>query len=163
MNKIKDEEFELIANKYYKMLINIANKYVRDILTAQEIVQEVFLKFYRAHKTFETEEHMKYWLIRVTINCSLDVLKHQKKKVSIDEEYISNLPNAQDCDDKKNELIYNCVCSLKDSYKAIIILYYYENYSIKEIANILNISETNAQSRLYNARKKLKNLIDERS
>ena len=106
---------------------------------------------------------MKYWLIRVTINCSLDVLKYQKKKVSIDEEYISNLPNAQDCDDKKNELIYNCVCSLKDSYKAIIILYYYENYSIKEIANILNISETNAQSRLYNARKKLKNLIDERS
>ena len=46
MNKIKDEEFELIANKYYKMLINIANKYVRDILTSQEIVQEVFLKFY---------------------------------------------------------------------------------------------------------------------
>ncbi|MBP5408187.1 MAG: hypothetical protein J6Y42_03510 [Bacilli bacterium] len=46
---------------------------------------------------------------------------------------------------------------------AIIILYYYENYSIKEIANILNISETNAQSRLYNERKKLKNLIDERS
>ena len=145
------------------MLINIANKYVRDVFTSQDIVQEVFIKFYRAHKTFETEEHMKNWLIRVTINCSLDILKHKKNEVLIGDEYINNLPDVSDGDNKKNDVIYNCVCALKDSYKAIIILYYYENYNIKEIANILKISETNAQSRLHNARKKLKKIIDERS
>ena len=58
--------------------------------------------------------------------------------------------------------MYECVCSLKDSYKTVIILFFYDNYNIKEISNILKISESNVTTRLDRAKKKLKEIIIER-
>ena len=160
MNRLSDKEFEIIMSKYYKLLINIANKYLRSQYESEDVVQEVFIKFYITQKHFESEEHIKNWLIRTTINGSLDKLKHKVKLIN-DDEYINNLPDSSTIEEK-NEEIYDCVLSLKDSYKNIIILYYYEKYDLKKIANILKISETNAQSRLDRARKKLKHIILER-
>ena len=160
MSHLTDKEFEIIMSKYYKLLINIANKYLRSQYESEDVVQEVFIKFYITQKHFESEEHIKNWLIRLTINNSLDKLR-QKAKIVNDDEYINNLPDPQGFEEK-NEEIYDCVLSLKDSYKNIIILYYYEKYDLKKIATILKISETNAQSRLDRARKRLKHIILER-
>ena len=162
MIKLTDKKFELIINNNYKMLISIAYSYMRDTFYAEDIVQESFIKLYRARKKFESEEHIKNWLIRVTINGCLDALRHKTRELIIDTKQIDNLPDTSDADKEMNEDIYSCICSLKDEYKTIIFLYYYDNYSLKEIANILKISESNASSRLVRARNKLKEIILER-
>ena len=163
MNHLTDEQFEIIYNKYYSMLLNIANKYVRNYPDSEDIVQEVFIKLYKNNKTFEEDEMIKYYLIRLTINYSLNVIKHEKKQL-IDNEYINNLPDTSNSEERNEnkEEIYNCICLLKDNYKTIIILYYYEKYSLKQISNILKISESNASTRLNRAREKLKKIIEER-
>lgn len=164
MSQLTDEQFEVIYNKYYVMLLNIANKYVRNSLDSEDIVQEVFIKFYRIAKTFKNDESIKYYLIRLTINRSLNMIK-TRKKLLIDNEYINNLPDISNTDEKSGskQEIYNCVCLLKDNYKTVIMLYYYENYSLKQIANILKISESNASTRLNRAREKIKKIIEERN
>ena len=101
-------------------------------------------------------------MIRVTKNISLNAVK-KKKIVLLNDEYINNLQDNSVSDNSLREEMMNCVLSLKDSYKNIIILYYYDDLSIKEIANILKISETNAQTRLDRARKKLKEIIEKRN
>ena len=158
MKRLTNEEFDILINKYYNMLFAIAYKYTRDTFNSEDAVQDTFLKLYRAHKGFESDEHMKNWLVRVIINESINVLKRNKKILLIDQEHINNLPDTSDAD-RKNEEIWHCVCKLKESYKTIIILYYYENYNLKEIASILKITETNASSRLDRARKKLKQIV----
>ena len=163
MSHLTDEQFEIIYNKYYSMLLNIANKYVRNYPDSEDIVQEVFIKFYKNNKTFEEDEMIKYYLIRLTINYSLNVIKHEKKQL-IDNEYINNLPDTSNSEERNEnkEEIYSCICLLKDNYKTIIILYYYEKYNLKQISNILKISESNASTRLNRAREKLKKIIEER-
>lgn len=162
MKQLTDNEFEIIVNRYYKLLVNVANKYLRNAFDSEDVVQNTFIKLYRARKEFDSDEHLKNWLIRVTVNNSLDFLKHHNcKKVLIDNEYINSLPDTSDAEEK-NEDIRECVLSLKTSYKTIIILYYYEKYNLKDIACILKISESNASSRLDRARKKLKKILIER-
>ena len=146
------------------MIFKIAYSYTKNSFDSQDIVQEVFIKFYRARNSFKTEEHLKNWLIRVTINESIDVLRKNKNKIEVlvGNEYINNLPDTSDAD-KKNEEIKKCVLSLKDSYKSVIILYYYDGYSVKEIASILKVSENSIKIRLNRARIKLKEIINERN
>ena len=155
-------EFEIKYTQYYETLFRIAYSYVKNSWDADDVVQDVFVKLYLTRKTFKTEDNEKYYLIRLVINRSIDYIRNNKKhNLSIDNEYINNLPDTSDAD-KKNEEIYECVCSLKDSYKTIIVLFFYDDYSVKEIANILKISESNVTTRLSRAKKKLKEIIIER-
>lgn len=161
MRQLTDEKFEEIITMYHGLLVSIAYNYMFDSFYAEDIVQDSFFKLYRVRKHFESVEHIRNWLIRVTINGCLNALKHKSKEMLIGTEYINSIPDIS-AENEKNEDIYSCICSLKDKYKTIIILYYYENYSLKEIANILKISESNASSRLVRARCKLKRIILER-
>ena len=161
MNQLTEEKFVRIVEENSNLLLKIAYSYTKNEFNSQDVVQEAFIKLYRARKEFKSDEHIKNWLIRVVINGCLDILKHNKKELLIDNEYINNLPDTSDADEK-NEEIWHCVCKLKESYKTIIILYYYDNYSIKEIASILNVSEGNVKMRLSRGREKLRKIIEER-
>ena len=155
-------EFEVKYAQYHEMLFRIAYSYVKNSWDADDIVQDVFVKLYLIHKAFKTEDDEKYYLIRLVINRSIDYIRHNKKhNLLLENEYINNLPDTSDAD-KKNEEIYEYVCLLRDSYKTIIILYYYENYSLKEIASILKITQDNAKVRLNRARNQLKKIINGR-
>ena len=161
MKKPTITEFEETINKYSRMLSKIAYSYTKNIFDTQDIVQEVFIKFYNARNSFESEDHIKNWLIRVTINKSIDVLKYSNKKKLIDDEHVNNLQSTNDFGQKSVDL-YDCVCSLKENYKTIITLYYYDNCNISEIAGILKISEGSVRTRLSRARVKLKEVINKR-
>ncbi len=161
MNQLTEEKFVRIVEENSNLLLKIAYSYTKNEFDSQDVVQETFIKLYRARKEFKSDEHIKNWLIRVVINACLDILKHSEKKLLIDNEYINNLPDISDADEK-NELIRESVLSLRNEYKTIIILYYYDNYSIKEIASILNVSEGNVKMRLSRGREKVRKLIDER-
>lgn len=161
MKQLTDSEFARVFDQYFKELFNIAYGYTHDSFEAEDIVQEVFIKFYRAHKTF-SDNSEKYWLIRITINKSLDFLRKKKNtNILTNSEYIDSLPDTYINDDK-NKDIYECVNLLSESYKTIIILHYFDNYSIKEITSILKISESNVTTRLNRAKNKLKEIIVKR-
>lgn len=154
------EEFEIKYNKYFDMLFRVAYRYVKNAYEAENIVQDVFIKLYLKNKQFKDESHEKYYLLRLVINRSIDYIRHNKSQnLSLDNEYVNNVP---DNTNKQDEDIYNCVCLLGDNYKTIIILYYYENINLKEIASVLKISYGNAKVRLNRAREELKKIIEER-
>lgn len=161
MSCLNASELEALVNKYASMLFKIAYSYTKNNYDSDDIVQETFIKFYQAHKTLKDEEHIKNWLIRVTINHSLNVIKHKKKEILVDNDSLNGVADENN-ETQEKDFIYECVSLLKDKYKTIIILYYYDDYSIKEIGEILNISESNVKIRLSRARDKLKILIDER-
>jgi len=132
------------------MVYRLALSRTKSIESAEDIFQDVFLKLSIKMPEFKSQEHEKAWLIRVTINCSNNWLKSawNRKNVALNE--------AIHFESKEREDIYFEVMKLPAKERTIIHLYYYEQFKISEIADILHISENSAKSRLYRARQKLK-------
>lgn len=149
-----DNEFSEKVNLHKNMIFRLAMTYLKNIQDAEDITQDVFIKLFKYKKTFRTVEDEKAWLIRVTINASKDLLKSAwfRKTVPIAEDLVFE-------DQKHNDLFY-AVHQLETKYRSVVHLYYYEDYSMKEIAKILRIKESTIQTRLYRARKQLENILD---
>jgi len=141
------EKYNLYANDLYI----ISYGYLHNKYDAEDIVQDVFLKYLANKRVFTDLDHEKYWLIRVTINLCKDFLK-KKKRVNIDVEYVKNIANSND----ENQILKYEINKLPDIYKDVIVLYYYKNYPTKDIANMLKTSDSNVIKRLERARQILK-------
>ena len=120
---------------------------------ADDVVQDTFLKLYQHKKGFASEEHKKAFLLRVASNKCKDLFKSAwfRKRTPLDE----NIP-ANDCFSKSENILREYVLRLKPNYRAVIYLFYYEGYTVSEIANILKMSETAVTTRLSRARNELK-------
>ena len=119
---------------------------------ADDIFQEVFLRLSR-QKPFDSEEHRKAWLIRVTVNCcnSHFTAPWRQRITSLDDmEEIAVDMEERDFD------VYRQVLALPQMYREVILLFYYEEMSIREIAEALQLTEENVKKRLSRARQKLK-------
>ena len=152
MRKITEEDFETKYYEYKDTIYSIAFNYVHNKSDAEDITQDVFMKYLSSNEEFKEDENEKFWLIRVAINTSISLVKSKwRTKVSFDNEYIAQLKDDNIVD---NDVIHmrTIISSLKDKYKEIIILYYYENYSISDIAQILKISIPACKKRLERAR-----------
>ena len=157
--KIQEENFNYIYNKYANNLYNIAYGYTRNYDDAIDVVQNVYLKLLRCNKDFKTFDDCFYFLIRMTINESIELLRsNYKNKVVLDEELITKLPSQN-----INESIYDiekAIEQLPVKYKTIIILYYYDLMPTKEIAKVLNLSDAAVRKRLERARLWMKEFIE---
>ena len=142
-------EFERIFECYSQMVYKIAFLYLKNEADALDIVQNTFFKLLKK-KDFNNEEHIKRWLLRITVNLCKNNLKSywQRNVVSFEEKYY--FQNNRDLN--LQELIFK----LSPRYKGVVHLYYYEGYSVKEIAAILKISDSAVKQRLKRAREKLK-------
>lgn len=144
-----------LIEKYSDMLIRISYSYMKNKSDAEDITQEVFIKLLHNKPSFKSIEHEKAWLIRVSINLSKDKLKSSyfKNTAPLEGDFI-------DIAKEDNEIIQS-VLNLPLKYKSIVLLYYYEGYSISEVANILSLKESTVGSQLSRARKKLKSILKE--
>lgn len=150
----KNKEYIIyIYNTYSKLILRISYTYLRDSLCAEDILQEVILKIIQKNVTFSDIEKEKNWIIRVTINLCKDYLKSSwyRKKIELKDD-ITYIP-------KENLYILDTVLELPEKYKVVIYLYYYENYNIKEIAQILNKSQNTVGTWLSRAKKILRNKL----
>lgn len=146
-------DFEATYRQYGDMLYRIAFVYTGSPYTAEDILQEVFIALMNTKKNFKSEEHKKAWLIRVTHNKCINTLKAQSNKaICIDE---LNLKATDSNSEQKIDVIKQ-VFALPVKYKAVIILYYYNDYSVDEIAKILKISKSAVKMRLSRGRELLK-------
>jgi len=150
-----DDYIHQLIDKYSDMLMRITYLHMKNKSDAEDIVQDVFVKLIEKPISFENSEHEKAWLIRVTVNLCKDRLKAAwfKKRVKIDVNCYSSNP--------KNSNVLSAILELPVKYRSIILLFYFEDYSIKEIAKILGIKEGSVGSQLHRARKMLEKKLKE--
>lgn len=148
-------EYIRVVDTYANNIYRVALNYCRNRSDAEDVVQNVFLKLFETDTTFRDEEHIKRWLIRVTINKAKDLCSSVWKKRIVPIDAHDSMSYQQFATAESSDL-YDAVMRLSDKYRIIIHLYYYEDYAVKEIAEILGIKETTIQTRLMRARKKLK-------
>lgn len=147
-----------LTTKYSDMIYHIALRYLDTKDDAEDIVQEVFMRYIanvKDGKFFETEEYEKCWLIRVTMNlCCNEIYSARRRK---------NLPFKDilycELDISSENLLYNAVNKLNNRYKEPFILFYIEDMKVSEISKILRISEANVKKRLSRAREQVKEYI----
>ena len=156
MPNLTESEFEVRYHLFKETIYNVAYTYVRNRMDAEDITQEVFLKFLKYDGDFTTLDNEKYWLVRVTINTSKSFLTSSwKKKISLSDEVTLNAPSGSSEQD-----YFNLIVNLPNKLKEVIVLYYYENFKINEIAQILKSSESAIKKRLQRARDLLKGELE---
>lgn len=142
-------------HQYSDMVYRIALNSVRSISAAEDITQEVFLKLIEKQLTFESIQHEKAWLIRVTINYCKNYLKsgwfRKITELTEDIPYISGTLYTLE-----QKELYNQLMKLKEQERTIVYLYYYEEYTLAEIAKILEMNSNTVATKLRRAKEKLK-------
>lgn len=159
---MSDEEFTEAVQEYSDTVFRVCYSACKNRSDAEDMVQNVFLKLYRHGETFNDGEHMKSWLIRVAVNeCKSHLTSpwHKRVTCSIDDERFEQ-ENVSFEMTEQSELFF-AVRALPPKYRIVVHLYYYEDYSVGEIAEMLGLKETTVQTRLMRAREKLKISLSE--
>jgi len=162
------KSFEEIVNKYSAMVYTLAYRVLKNREEAEEISQDVFIKIYQSLNSFNMKSKLSTWIYRITYNTSINKFRSQRRRVvttEIDryvEFNISSLPDAHnDLSEKENQrIISNSILKLPETDRIIITLYYYEELSVKEIAEITELSAQNIKIKLFRSRQKLYNELN---
>lgn len=145
---------------YGNIVYRAAYQYCGNKSDAEDVVQNTFIKLLETKKTFEDEEYLKRWLIRVAVNeaknLSMSFWKHHTNSL---EDFEENA--TYEFQTNEHSELYKAVMSLPAKYRIVVHLYYFEDYSVKEISDILKIKETTVQTQLMRARMKLKEELKE--
>ncbi len=149
---------EILIEMYQDNLFAVAFNICKNGADADDVVQDTFLQYHLTKKQFDNEQHIRAWLIRVAMNKAKDKMRsfwHQKS-LPLDE-YIETLS----FETPESANLFEQVLNLPEKYRIVIHLFYYEDYSVREIAAILKVTETNVKVRLSRGRKMLKDILKE--
>lgn len=153
------EEFISIAERYTDTIYRVAYSWTKNSHDANDVTQDVLIQLYKTEKEFESDSHLKNWLIRVTVNqCKMIFRSHWTRM-----EDISEYANTLGFEEESYLDLFQAVMELDKKYRVPILLFYYEGYSTAEIAAILEIPEKTVSTRLFRAKKKLKDYLEEES
>ena len=146
-----NELIESIFNRNSATVYRIAYLRTGNVHDAEDIMQEVFLRFIKSEPTFENLEHEKAWFIRTTVNRTNSFFSSAWKRriVPLDDDVIFY-------DENDNESLLDAVMSLPKDIATAIHLYYYEDMPVKEIASSMSKSESAVKSLLFRGRKLLR-------
>lgn len=155
---MNESRFTALAEKYMDMVYRIALNALGSAADAEDVTQNVMVRLYRADPDFESEEHAKRWLIRVAVNESKRFigLPWKKREASLEEA----LNASAETDGPRNDLLRK-VTGLPPKYRMPMYLYYYEGYSVKEIAELTGSKTSTLQTRLARGREKLREVLEE--
>ena len=155
------EPVEKLIEQYQKHIFAAAFSVCQNIADADDVVQDTFLKYHSSKKEFSSNEHIKAWLLRVAIKKAKDHTRSfwKKNTISIEELMMASPDNEELPLTQKDEgkEILEEVMKLPTKYRIVIHLFYYEDYSVEEIAKVLGLSVSNVKTRLSRARNMLKN------
>ncbi len=153
---METQEMERIYDKYHESVYRLAFTYCKNRADAEDLTSEVFLKRFAYKKEFENEKHETAWMMRVTGNLAKDLLRSFRYRFSVpleEAELVYHSPEESE--------VFHAVMALPAKYRSVIHLYYYEGYSVSEIAEIIGKSATAVQTQLYRARNLLKKTLGE--
>ena len=151
-------ETQALAETYRDRLFAAAFQVCGNAADAEDAAQEALLRYHISEKQFESEQHIRAWLLRVAINCAKNLSRSFFRRNTVPwETYMETL----EFDAGESREIFREVMSLPEKYRLVIHLYYYEDYSVAEIGRILALTESNVKVRLSRGRQLLKKALQE--
>jgi RNA polymerase sigma factor (sigma-70 family) len=155
--------FAYLVDKYKTMVYSLALRLVKDKEEAEEISQDAFIKAYQSLASFKGNAKFSSWLYRIVYNTSISMLRQQSAgRVSLDETNIAEtlyLESKENYDTlsttERKKYLEKALDSLESDEKMFVILYYYEERDLDEIASIAGLTKTNTKVKLFRARKKM--------
>ena len=154
---LTNEQFTCCVKRYIDTVFRLALNYMKNGADADDVTQNVFLKLLKEPKPFESDDHIRYWLIRVTINECKKLLRSPWRGAENFEDYAAKLSFVTP---EHSELFY-AVMDLPQKYRVPIYLYYYEEYSTEEIAGMLKIPQATVCTHLKRGREMLRKNLQE--
>lgn len=150
-NISKDKLLTLYIKENQESFYRLAYSYVKSSDTALDLVQDAIVKALQKRETLKNEEYLKTWFYRILINECLMYIRKNKKIVYINdlEDYIPNDSFIDNHDDV--EQLYNAIEELEPNLKTIVLLRFFEDMKLSEIAKITNTNLNTVKSRLYKA------------
>ncbi|MBR6256008.1 MAG: RNA polymerase sigma factor [Lachnospiraceae bacterium] len=150
------DELETVIDRYSNTLYKICYLILKNEHDTKDVLQETFLAYYTKKPAFQTEEHRKAWLIKVSQNKCREFLRFHKKHAGVPlEEMEENLMITDGMHADEIDLL-SMIWNLDYKLKSVVILYYIEGYSVEETAAILKITKAAAKKRLQRAREALR-------
>lgn len=147
-----------LIERYQGNLFVAAFQICKNREDAEDVVQDTFLQYHISKKEYESEEHIRAWLLRVAINKAKNVnLTFWRRNKQSLEDYMEDLTFEA----KEDSDLFEAVLDLPEKYRMVIHLFYYEDYSVKEIAGVLKVNENNVKARLSRGRKMLRETLKE--
>lgn len=145
--------------EYGDMVYRIALLHMKNKSDAEDVFQEVFLRLVRYRDRIESGEHLKRWLIRVTVNCCKKQFDNAYRRYTVPlEEDNGKEPSCEV--PERDDSVWESVQALPEQYRGVIHLFYYEQYSVREIGRILELSESAVKTRLSRARDILRDKLE---
>lgn len=160
----REQRWNDLVEEYQTMLYRIAFANIRNRADAEDAVQEAFLRYMKDEKPIQNREHEKAWLIRTTIHICMDVLKSSwhRRTVPLEESLLAESREVYLPYQIKDDRTLEAVLKLPVHYRNSIYLFYYEDYSIHEIAGVLNEKEGTIKTRLRRGREEVRKILTER-
>lgn len=150
-----------LINEYGDSILRMCYIYLKDYHLAEDVAQETFLQVYMNYEDFKHQSSIKTWIIRIAINLCKNQMRTRwfsEKK----EEQFPTLSYTEDYDGIiDRERLITEIGNLKPKYKEVVLLYYYQELSVKEIAELLDKKESTVKVRLKRAREQLKQKLKE--
>ncbi len=158
------ENFDETMRAYIPTVYRIAFERLGNSADAEDVTQEVFIRYFKADKTFESEEHRRYFLIRIAVNCANSFAKtawyrHRTYAEELEVPVFDDNTLSADKIEERSAVL-SAVMKLPEKYRTVVHLFYFEELSIASIAKILEKSENTVKSQLSRAREKLKKLLN---
>ncbi len=156
IRKVADTDLEQTIDEYSDMLYKICFLILKNENDVKDVLQETFIKYMTKSPDFKSEDHKKAWLIKVSQNKCKEFLRFHKRHAAVPLDEVEESISVTEGMDAYTTSILGLIWNLKYKLKSVVILYYIEGYSVKEVAQILGISESAVKKRLERARKELK-------
>lgn len=158
----REQTLVRMVNEYQSALKNLCYMMLHDEALAEDAVQETFIKAYKGLAAFRGDCGQKTWLMRIAVNTCRDMqrsgwFRHVDRRVSPD-----MMPDQAAESPEESEELAQAIVALPDKYKEVVLLYYYQDMTIKEIAQTLSIAQSSVFNRLKRAEKKLRTALEGR-
>ena len=146
--------FEAYRQNVYAAAFSIC----RNAADAEDVLQETFLQYHKTNKQFEDEQHIRAWLLRVAMSRATDLYRKRRRH---GETPLEDNMAALQFPSPESSALFDAVMALPEKYRSVIHLFYYEDYTVAEIAKLLHLTQSNVKTRLSRGRNLLKETLKE--
>lgn len=162
------EQFSILVDRYQHIVYSICYRYTQNATDAQDLAQEVFLTTFRRLDSFREQAKFSTWLYRLGVNRCIDFTRKRKRERvwqggEVQDYMADSAPGPEDTAMRNEDarLLEDAIASLPERYKSVLVLYYTQDLPYAQIGEILKIPVKTVETRLYRARKKLREMLED--